>query len=130
MVAAHVDDEHLTGAQRDERAVHRGGVRGVEGEGGGRTGHPARLPQPPYGRVDEAFFDEVAEGREVDVPETFQQLRVSGGYLIAGYLIGGRDAHLAASDLTTATQSISRVTPHSPTHTVVRAALRPAKYDS
>ncbi|GHB15803.1 hypothetical protein GCM10010306_004120 [Streptomyces umbrinus] len=63
VVAAHVDDEHLTGAQRDECAVHRGGVRGVEGEGGGRTGHPARLPQPPYGRVDEAFFEEVAEGR-------------------------------------------------------------------
>lgn len=125
VVAAHVDDQHLTGSQCDERAVHRRGVRSVEGERGGRTGHPTRLPQPSYGRIDEAVFEQVAESGQVDVLKAFQQLRLSEGYLIRG-----RDAHRSPSVRTTATQSISRDTPHSPTHTVVRAARRPAKYVS
>lgn len=76
VIGAGVDDQHVGGAQLDDGAVDRGGVRFVEYEGGGGSDHPSCLAGPPDCRVEESVLQEVSKCREVDTGRLLERVRV------------------------------------------------------
>ena len=79
MVAGAVDQQDVAGAELTEGVVHDGAVGAGAAQGDGGAGDAGELPQGADGRVDEAEFQEMADGGWFGAGQEGDQLGVDAG---------------------------------------------------